>query len=253
MTTAHGPTSERIAAQVSALGVRESGVLLVHSSLSSMGHVEGGPETVIDGLLQALGSQGTLLLPALSYATVGAEQTHFNRETTPSCVGAITEYFRTRSGTKRSGSPTHSVCATGLLADQIVADHHLDTTPVGARSPLRKLPELGGQLLFLGCGLRPNTSMHGVEELVQPPYLFGNPVIYQLELGTQKRQITCRRHGFAGWNQRYERVAELLREDGLQQGPVLAAEAHLLETRLMWERGEAALRADPFAFVSQDG
>ena len=35
---------------------------------------------------------------------------------------------------------------------------------------------------MLGCGLRPNTSMHAIEELVEPPYLFGPPLSYQLVL-----------------------------------------------------------------------
>ncbi|MFP6646122.1 MAG: AAC(3) family N-acetyltransferase, partial [Candidatus Latescibacterota bacterium] len=58
--------------------------------------------------------------------------------------------------------------------------------------PLRKLRDLGGQLLFLGCGLRPNTSMHGVEELVEPPYLFGDDITYTLHLGDERREVTCR-------------------------------------------------------------
>ena len=36
-----------------ALGVEPGGLLLVHSSLSSMGRVAGGPATVIAGLRQA--------------------------------------------------------------------------------------------------------------------------------------------------------------------------------------------------------
>lgn len=251
MNSAHAPTSARIAAHVGALGVRPGGVLLVHSSLSSMGRVVGGSETVISGLLQALGGPGTLLMPALTYASVHQEQTYFDREATPSCIGTIPETFRTRAGTLRSGSPTHSVCAAGPLAAQIVADHHLDTTPVGPRSPLRKLRDLGGQLLFIGCGLRPNTSMHGVEELVEPPYLFGNDVTYTLQLGGERLEVTCRRHAFAGWVQHYERVACLLGDDGLETGPVLDAEAHLLEAATLWERAEAALRKDPFTFVSR--
>ena len=82
-------------------------------------------------------------------------------------------------------------------------------------------------------GLRPNTSMHGVEELVEPPYLFGDDITYTLHLGDERREVTCRRHAFAGWVQRYERVADLLSDDGLVTGPVLDARAHLLEAPTM--------------------
>ncbi len=55
-----------------ALGVRPGGVLLVHSSLRSLGPLPGGAESVIRALLAVLGPDGTLLMPALSYASVGA-------------------------------------------------------------------------------------------------------------------------------------------------------------------------------------
>jgi len=45
------------------LGVREGVDLLVHSSLRRTGPVEGGADAVIDGLLEAIGPNGTLLAP----------------------------------------------------------------------------------------------------------------------------------------------------------------------------------------------
>ena len=70
------------------LGIRSGGALLVHSSLSSLGHVAGGPETVIRGLLGALGPRGTLLMPALSYQHVRADQRRFEVASTPSMTPA---------------------------------------------------------------------------------------------------------------------------------------------------------------------
>jgi len=234
------------------LGIRSGGALLVHSSLSSLGHVAGGPETVIRGLLGALGPRGTLLMPALSYQHVRADQRRFEVASTPSNVGAIPEFFRTRTGTLRSGSPTHSVCGVGPRAADIVRDHHLDQTPCGEHSPFRKLRDLGGQVLFLGCGMRPNTSMHGVEELSEPPYLFQGEIAYEVILGDGERhEVSCRRHSFAGWAQRYERVGPLLQGDEVREGSVLAATAHLLEASAMWKRAHTALLADPFHFVAR--
>ena len=42
------------------LGVREGSLVLVHASLSSLGWVVGGPETVVRALLEAFGPAGTL-------------------------------------------------------------------------------------------------------------------------------------------------------------------------------------------------
>lgn len=243
---------ERIAEEAAALGVRRGGVLLVHSSLRSLGHVPGGAETVVRGLLDAVGPDGTLLMPALSYATVHARQPVFDMRRTPSCVGAITEWFRTRAGAMRSVHPTHSVCGVGPLADAVLGRHHLDETPCGANSPFRAVRDRGGQILFLGCGLRPNTSMHGVEELVEPPYLFGCEVTYRMAMrnGVETR-LTCRRHGFDGWAQRYERIGAWMGEPDLKVGKVLEATVHLLDARAFWTCAERALRRDPFCFVER--
>jgi aminoglycoside 3-N-acetyltransferase len=241
---------KRIADDLVAAGLRRGGIVLVHSSLKSMGHVPGGCETVVRGLIDALGPDGTLLMPALSYATVHAEQPVFDVANTPSCVGAITEHFRTRNGTIRSVHPTHSVCGVGPEAEQILEDHHRDHTPCGANSPYRRLRDRGGQVLMLGCGLKPNTSMHGVEELIEPPYLFGQTITYRIILPDgSEGQMTCRRHGFAGFRQRYDRIGPLLEGNGMRTGKVLEAAVHILDCSRLWEVGASAVRRNPLFFV----
>ncbi len=233
-------------------GLCKGGTVLVHASLRSMGTVPGGAKTVVHGLLSALGPEGTLLMPALSYAHVDMYRPVFDVRRTPSNVGAIPEHFRKRPGTVRSIHPTHSVCGVGPAADAILGSHQRDESPCGANSPFRRLRDSGGQILFLGCGLKPNTSMHGVEELAEPPYLFGDRVSYRAILpdGDEIEGHT-RRHGFAGWAQRYDRLGSLLGDDGLSQGKILEATVCVLECREMWERAHEALRGDPFYFVER--
>ena len=244
-------TTREFAEGLRALGVAEGGVLLVHSSLRSFGPIEGGAETVIEGLLDAVGPSGTLLMPALSYLTVTEQAPRFDPISTPSCVGALPEYFRRRAGTLRSAHPTHSVCGIGPLAGELLGSHVQDDTPCGAGSPFRLLREAGGQILFLGCGLPPNTSMHGVEELTEPPYLFKpERVVYEVALGADETvRRAYRVHAFDGLTQRYERIADLLDGSALRSGRVHGALCYLIEARPMWEVGVAALRADPLYFV----
>ncbi len=243
----------RIAQDLRDLGVCAGGVLLVHSSLRALGYVEGGPETVIQGLLAALGLDGTLLMPALTYEHVTPEQPLFDVRHTPSNVGAIPEYFRLRPGTRRSVHPTHSVCAVGPRTGELLDEHPLDDTPCGPHSPFYKLREVGGQLLMLGCGLRPNTSFHAMEELVAPPYLFGEPLTYTLiDADGRRRQKTYRTHGFGGYEQRYDRLADVLAEPALNRGRVLAADVYLIDVPTMWDAALAALRRDPLYFVDAD-
>lgn len=247
---------EKIAADLRALGVREGGVLLVHSSLRSLA-LPGEPaeraESVVRGLLAALGPGGTLLMPALSYESVGADQPFFDALGTPSCVGALPEAFRCRPGTLRSLHPTHSVCGVGPRAAELLGEHMRDSTPVGPHSPFARLPAVDGQILFIGCGLRPNTSMHGIEEHVEPVYLYGPEIMYTMRLPDgRETTMQVRSHGFKGWEQRYDRVEGVM-PDGLTRGRVLAADCFLLEAQSLWKYALAKLQSDPLYFIDKVG
>jgi aminoglycoside 3-N-acetyltransferase len=242
----------RFVSDLQRLGIRPGGDLLVHSSLSSLGHLPGGPETVIRALLEAIGPKGTLLLPTLSYNLVTPDQPVFDLRHTGSNIGAIPEYFRRREGTLRSLHPTHSVAATGPQALAFLADHALDTTPVGPHSPFRKLRDQQGQILMLGCGLGPNTTFHGIEELAPPPYLFGPEQVFTLiDENGNERQQTYTTHGFDGWKQRYDRAAEMLPAPFLTTGKVLQATAYLIEAEALWTHALAILKQDPLLFVDR--
>ena len=243
---------DQIARELLEAGVRPGAPVLVHSSLSSLGQVPGGPQTVIDGILAALGPEGTLLMPALSYEHVHARQPVFDVLRTPSNVGLIPETFRNRPGAVRSVNPTHSVCGVGAQVTTLLGQHQQDETPCGPHSPFRLLRQAGGQIVFLGCGLRPNTSMHSVEELVEPPYLFGDVMAYRVRLpGGAEVTLRCRRHNFAGYEQRYDRLAGLMKARELRTGRVMRALVHVVECEPMWEHALAALLRDPLFFVAR--
>jgi aminoglycoside 3-N-acetyltransferase len=243
----------RLVADLLALGIRPGGVLLVHSSLRSLGlpAKDDRAETVVSALFEVLGAGGTLMMPALSYSTVNAHQPVFDVLRTPSCVGALTEHFRTRPGTRRSVHPTHSVCGVGRQAAELLGSYEKDTTPCGPYSPFAKLPRVGGQILFLGCGMRPNTSMHAIEEHAQAEYLFKGVVDYSIVLEDGRQAtMSVRRHNFKDWEQRYDRVESLMTA-GLRKGRVLEAQYHLVESSILWPAALHALQQDPFYFVER--
>ena len=234
------------------LGIRPGGVLLVHSSLRSLGDFENRAEVITDALLQALGPDGTLLMPALSYVSVTPENPVFDVLNTPSCVGALTEYFRTRPGVQRSVHPTHSVTGIGARADELLSSHHLDTTPVGEHSPFARVKDVDGQILFMGCGLKPNTSMHGIEELVEPPYLYSDYTDFTTIHADGSRSVAhIRCHGFKGWEQRYDRVENVLTAPALRKGRVLEADSYLVNSRDLWDKALHALQGDPLYFIDK--
>jgi aminoglycoside 3-N-acetyltransferase len=238
-----------------ALGVKPGGYLLVHSSYKSLGSGVDGPAQVIETLRAALGEEGTLLLPTLSFESVPADRRVFDVRTTPSDVGAIPEYFRKMPGVQRSLHPTHSVAAAGRDAEKITGEHAMDDSPVGRYSPFRKLRDLGGQILMLGCGLFPNTSMHGVEELAEPPYGFREHLKYECtDANGVTHTLSIRRHHFRNKHgetvhQRYDRIKYILPASALATGYVLMAECHLIEAKPMWDMAERVMRDDPLFFV----
>jgi aminoglycoside 3-N-acetyltransferase len=138
--------------------------LAVHSSLSSLGWVEGGTDSVVDALFDAVGEDGTLLMPTFTgYDDV------FDPDQTPSETGAVTEAFRQRDGVVRSDHPTKSVAVAGPDAGRLVADHR-PLASLGVDSPFHRFLESGGDVLLVGVGHTRNSSLHVAEKVAGVPY-----------------------------------------------------------------------------------
>src|SRR6478672_9626519 len=97
-----------------ALGLRLGALVQVHSSLSRLGFVEGGAETVVDALLEAVGLAGTVMVPTFNHGKADI----YDPRTTPSISGAVTEALRKRPGAHRSIHPTHPYAAIGPDAER---------------------------------------------------------------------------------------------------------------------------------------
>lgn len=159
-------TTASLAADFVQLGLRPDAIVMVHSSLRQIGWTDGGPVTVIEALLEVLGPQGTLVLPAES-PQLGrpGNKDVFDPQTTPTTMGAIPEAFRSYPGTRRSSHPLVSVCANGNRAEEITAAHALEFCE-GRGTPFEKLYELDAWTLLLGVGFNRCTSLHYAESLV---------------------------------------------------------------------------------------
>lgn len=235
------------------LGIKVGDVVLMHSSFKSLGSKDLNLEIIISALLEVLSEKGTLLLPCLSYSEVNDNNPYFNVTTTPCCLGAIPEYFRTRKNTIRSVHPSHSVCATGNLAWEMTKDHINDTTPVGPNSPFSLLPKYNGKILMLGCGLEPNTSIHGIEEVANAPYCLNDyDTNYMITLeNNEVIKSRHKRHNFNGLIQRYDKIDEILSTDDLTYGKVLDASCYLIDSNALWLKAVDAIKENPYRFVEK--
>lgn len=239
------------------LGLKKGDTVLIHCSYKALG---GGlsPEDFFAGLQSVLGEEGTLVMPALSYETVDENQPVFDREKTPSCVGFLPEYFRTKvPGVVRSIHATHSCCAWGKNADFLTADHERDETPVGENSPFTKLPKLDGKILILGSHPDHNTTLHGVEEKGNAPYIFepDQRTAYVLKADGREIRQSALRHMFVKedhfYGQKYDRILNLLTEGECTRGKVLQADCYLMDAKAVWKKGVAKLQQDPYYFVDR--
>jgi aminoglycoside 3-N-acetyltransferase len=178
-------TKDELRRDLSALGLSAGDVVFFHSSLKSIGYVEGGADAVIDAFLEMLGPSGTLALPALCkydwdrLGRDGAERA-WDIHATPTFTGIIPETFRRRPGVLRSDNPTHSVTAFGAHALEITKDHrkaHGGETAVdrpiwasrgafGEGSPWDKLYRLDAKCLLIGVDFSVCTLLHHVQVLL---------------------------------------------------------------------------------------
>jgi len=155
MTTRSIVTKNDIVQGLRGLGTVPGDLLQVHSSMKSFGYVEGGPNTVIDALLEVVGPEGTVMMSTFNH---GAAEI-FDIKMTPSRNGLLTETFRQRPQARRSMHPTHAYAAIGKLADWLTQGH-LEAGTFGENCPLGKLAQKGGYCLMLGVAFNSCTAAH---------------------------------------------------------------------------------------------
>jgi aminoglycoside 3-N-acetyltransferase len=178
-------TRDGLAADLGRLGVRPGSVLLVHSSLSGLGWVCGGAQAVVEALLDALGPDGTLVVPTHTngnsepsvwqrppvpedwWPVIRATMPAYDPAVTPPArqLGVVVQVARTWPGARRSAHPQDSFAAVGPAAETVTAGHALDSG-FGERSPLARVHDLDGDVLLLGVGHGSNTSLHLAEHRV---------------------------------------------------------------------------------------
>ncbi|MCI0399677.1 MAG: AAC(3) family N-acetyltransferase [Chloroflexi bacterium] len=190
-------TRQSLAADLRRLGLAPGMAVLVHSSLSSLGWVTGGPVAVIQALQDVLTPQGTLVMPAHSsdysepsywrhppvpeawFQVIRDAMPAFDPRLTPTRgLGRIAELFRTWPDVYRSYHPRDSFAAWGRHAGAVTAGHSLDYG-LGEQSPLARVYDLDGRVLLLGVGYDRNTSFHLAEYRAPgvEPFIEAGPVL----------------------------------------------------------------------------
>ena len=251
-------TRPRIVAGLRRMGIRRGDVVFVHSSLSSLGHVVGDADGFIDGLLDAIGPEGTLAMPSFTFSERERRDTNppYHPRRTPSVVGIVADAFWRRAEVRRSASAGHAVAAIGPQAD-FVTKGEVTTEPYSREGPFGKLYGLDAKVLLVGCGLAPNVSLHAVEDWVGLPGM--QPVDYLAEDDDGKvRTIHYQREpvGPRDFHRSSSIVTKsevLLRRNGiLSDGRVGPAVAYAFKFRDLMDHSMAIIRDEDPCFLYRD-
>lgn len=224
-------TKQEIVQGLRTLGLKQGDIVLLHSSLYSLGHVDGGPEAVIDAFLEAIGKEGTLLVPVFGD------------------LGILTTTLKNRPGAVVSPCPVGTVAALGPAAEELCRDHWKPESCHGEGTPFKRLADKGGYVCLMGVDQDRNTSLHGIEAELRLAYL-----------GTTSREFTTPEGEtvkktwkyYPGPHRDFISFDHVLRERGImKQLRIGNSQVRLINAKGMWECGMELGAADP-AFILCD-
>jgi aminoglycoside 3-N-acetyltransferase len=232
---------DEIAAQLSALGVRPGGVLLVHTAYRAVRPVEEGPVGLIRALRKSLGPDGTLVMPTMT----DGESVFDPRSTPTEGMGITAELFWRQPDVLRSTHPGGSFAATGPLAARICAPQPL-APPHGVDSPPGRVHELSGQILLLGVTYSECTVLHVAESIAKVPYSVAHPCVTLVDGVPERVMIPESDHCCRG----FRRMDVWLGERGLSRmGKIGNANATLGDARDIVAVAVERLQKDPLVFL----
>lgn len=221
-----------IARELRSLGLTTGDIVLLHSSLASLGQVEGGADAVVDAFLDVLGSDGTLVVP-----TFGAG------------LGVITHVVKSRPGAVSSVHPLASVAAIGRDAAELCRDHWRAELAHGEDTPYTRIADKDGYVCLLGVDQDRNTTLHTVEELLRLPYLKETS---QITFETPEGPVTKSWPFFPGPHRDFIAVDAALTASGkMKVGRIGNAAVRLIRSRTLIGIAMDMGRKDP-AFVLCD-
>jgi len=171
-------SKETIKLQLKALGLRSGDLLMVHSSMKSIGWIAGGAQAVVEALMETITNEGTIVMPAQSadnsdpmywmlppvpevwHQPIRDTYPAYDPHLTPlRGMGKIAEAFHRHPETIRSPHPAHSFMAWGKHAGDWMKEHPLEES-FSDHSPLGKMIGHDVKILLLGVGYDSCTALH---------------------------------------------------------------------------------------------
>lgn len=206
-------------------GIHAGDTVLVHSSMKrTFKHLadqgfQADPKIIIDSLLDQIGNKGTILFPIFNFDFPTSKK--FSMLTTPSQMGVVTEFARTKYEGYRTGHPIYSFYAIGSYSDEFKDINN--KSGYGKDSPFAKLLEMDGKIASIDLDDQNSmTAYHFIEEIMKVDYRYFKTFSgkYENKLGivSSEKYTLFVRNLEKGVKTNVNRMGEILWSEGLYKG-----------------------------------
>lgn len=233
-------TRSEVSELLAALGVRPGDTVMLHSALMTLGLIDGGIAAFHGAVRDAIGPDGTLIVPTFTWSFRRNEVYDVRRSPVPKSLGATPEFLRMQEGVLRSLDPLFSMAAEGPRAAELTQRE--SKACFGLGSAYERL--FRSDVLFIALGITYSTGLSAfmhLEKLAEVPYrkdllLTGETVGYDDRRSADEAVHYSRdEDAFAGWHTNREPMGAALEDAGISRAVTFGSGRHF------------ALRAQPFA------
>ncbi len=238
------------------VGLKSGANVVVHSSLSAFGKVEGGADSVVDALIEAVGDAGTIVMPCFTYDWQPGQRFDWSKAQS-TWTGKIPTTFGKRPGTKRGKHPLYDVAARGPLADWVISvNDHLPLS-WGKDKFYYQIKDKNGSVLLLGVDHSANSTIHVCQELADLPYIANKKPMCKLTLEqllampVKEQEDTIELHMSSMETQKdFNRIEPVLKAAGrIWSTRIGDAEVRYMYSKDVIELGTEALKKNPRLLV----
>jgi aminoglycoside 3-N-acetyltransferase len=171
-------TKEDLLNDLKKSGLKHGDKVIINSSLSKIGYIKNGANTVVEALKEYIGEQGLIVMSTYPHTNAyNYLQNYeiFDIHNTVSKNGRITEVFRKGEGVYRSLHPTHPIAAWGNQAKILMQGHHESIFPYDKKSPYKKLLDIDVKIYLIGVDLKHAVMIRIIDDLyddyILSPYI----------------------------------------------------------------------------------
>ncbi len=233
--------------------IASDSVVTMHTSLRSIGEIEGRADGLLDALTAYL-HDGLLLIPTHTWRIVNRNNPYYDVRSTVPNIGALPTVAAFRPDAVRTLHPTHSLAVFGKRAEEYAAGEELSASPTPANGALSRLYEENGKILLVGVGHERNTYFHAVDERFNVPNRLSNDP-YTITIidraGRELKSPPFHGHANRSWLyfKNYTPALEYVgavRYGNLGNAPVICCDARRATDVIgrMWSRADRDLCAD---------